>query len=186
MWISNFEFMYLTIVTDLFSQNTDLAWEFLKLNVNVNFIGPTFTLHYYHKKPGFKNLTMLRFNQFRKQFPQALSGKWSGTCVRYLFLLLRIDPEISLAGIRHEISRQVFFNGAFTFLRHVGRALVVVSKKQETEMKGKHYLPPHSTTYEILLLPGAGILLLSKFNGKSLFSEHSSSKCEFHRNITRI
>lgn len=85
----------------------------------------------------------------------------------------RIDPEISLAAIRHEISRQVFFQEAFTFLRHVGRALVVVSKKQEAEMKGKHYLPPHSTTYEILLLPGGDHLYINP--SKSMTSKSTDS-----------
>ena len=78
-----------------------------------------------------------------------------------------------MAAIRHEISRQVFFQEAFTFLRHVGRALVVVSKKQEGEMKGKHYLPPHSTTYEILLLPGGDHLYINP--SKSMTTKSTDS-----------
>ena len=89
--------------------------------------------------------------------------------------VLRIDPEISLSRIRDEIARQVRFTSAFTFLRHVGRALVVVSKKQEIEMKGKHYLPPHSTTYEILILPGAEHLYIRGATG-SQYRSHDYNR----------
>lgn len=73
-----------------------------------------------------------------------------------------MDPELSLSSIRREIARQVRFSQTFTFLRHVGRALVVVQRNQETEIKGKHYLPPHSASYEILLLPGGEHLYMKK------------------------
>lgn len=75
---------------------------------------------------------------------------------------VRIDPDFSLSLIRKEIARQIKFRESFTFLRHVGRALVVVKKNQEDELRGKHYLPPHSHSYEILLLPGESHLYLSK------------------------
>ena len=65
-------------------------------------------------------------------------------------------------SIRREIGRQLRFEAAFTFLRHVGRALVVVQRNQELEIKGKHSLPPHSASYEILLLPGGDHLYLPK------------------------
>ncbi|CAG5111702.1 Oidioi.mRNA.OKI2018_I69.chr2.g5980.t1.cds [Oikopleura dioica] len=48
---------------------------------------------------------------------------------------VRVDPDFSLSLIRKEISRQIRFRESFTFLRHVGRALVVVKKNQEEELR---------------------------------------------------
>ncbi|NXS16030.1 SPAT1 protein, partial [Mystacornis crossleyi] len=70
---------------------------------------------------------------------------------------IRVSPHITLRVLREKLGEYlggVTVADKFKFLKCIGKKLVVVKAKQETELELKSFAPPHALYPELYLLPG--------------------------------
>ncbi|NXO19079.1 SPAT1 protein, partial [Oriolus oriolus] len=72
---------------------------------------------------------------------------------------IRVSPHITLRVLREKLGEYlggVTVADQFRFLKCIGKKLVVVKAKQETELELKSFAPPYALYPELYLLPGVG------------------------------
>ncbi|NWY09502.1 SPAT1 protein, partial [Aphelocoma coerulescens] len=72
---------------------------------------------------------------------------------------IRVSPHITLRVLREKLGEYlggVTVADKFKFLKCIGKKLVVVKAKQETELELKSFAPPYALYPELYLLPGVG------------------------------
>ncbi|KFO56606.1 Spermatogenesis-associated protein 1, partial [Corvus brachyrhynchos] len=72
---------------------------------------------------------------------------------------IRVSPHITLRVLREKLGEYlggVIVADKFKFLKCIGKKLVVVKAKQETELELKSFAPPYALYPELYLLPGVG------------------------------
>ncbi|NXI03263.1 SPAT1 protein, partial [Pachycephala philippinensis] len=72
---------------------------------------------------------------------------------------IRVSPHITLRVLREKLGEYlggVTVAEKFRFLKCIGKKLVVVKAKQETELELKSFAPPYALYPELYLLPGVG------------------------------
>ncbi|NXD90113.1 SPAT1 protein, partial [Chaetorhynchus papuensis] len=72
---------------------------------------------------------------------------------------IRVSPHITLRVLREKLGEYlggVTVADKFKFLKCIGKKLVVVKAKQETELELKSFVPPYALYPELYLLPGVG------------------------------
>ncbi|NWU29349.1 SPAT1 protein, partial [Dyaphorophyia castanea] len=70
---------------------------------------------------------------------------------------IRVSPHLTLRALREKLGEYlggVTVADKFKFLKCIGKKLVVVKAKQETELELKSFAPPHALYPELYLLPG--------------------------------
>jgi len=69
---------------------------------------------------------------------------------------VRVPNDLTIRNLRGQIEEQLgkdVFPSDFVFLKHIGRCLVLVRSKQESELTVDNFLPPNSLAPEIYILP---------------------------------
>ncbi|XP_031973963.1 spermatogenesis-associated protein 1 isoform X1 [Corvus moneduloides] len=72
---------------------------------------------------------------------------------------IRVSPHITIRVLREKLGEYlggVIVADKFKFLKCIGKKLVVVKAKQETELELKSFAPPYALYPELYLLPGVG------------------------------
>ncbi|NXI88116.1 SPAT1 protein, partial [Rhipidura dahli] len=95
---------------------------------------------------------------------------------------IRVSPHITLRVLREKLGEYlggVTIPDKYRFLKCIGKKLVVVKAKQETELELKSFAPPHALYPELYLLPGVGYFedvypLLSSAQQKHHFIEEAN------------
>ncbi|NXA62577.1 SPAT1 protein, partial [Mohoua ochrocephala] len=83
--------------------------------------------------------------------PVALSSKFVSAG------FIRVSPHVTLRALREKLGEYlggVTVGDKFKFLKCIGKKLVVVKAKQETELELKSFAPPYALYPELYLLPG--------------------------------